>query len=183
MAREKSKAKNSNRRQATQHEKAVLKAAKARGLTTIDLRKPLSRYARSLVSKFESVYRQEASVVSIPKGARKGLKGVKVVRGKAIVEKQTIDEVARFDKKSGRISVRDTKRGTTRRVGASKSMRTRTRIVFREGTSRRRVRTYTGVGAGVQAAKYLASYDDDILADSVVYEEAYDAATQRWFEI
>lgn len=177
MAASKVKPKSS-RRQATAHEKAVLKAAKARGLTSIDLRKPLSKYARSLVSKFEPVYRQEASVVKVPRTAK--LKGVTVAKGKAIVTKRTIDEVARYDKKSGRIVVTDSKRGTRRFAGRAKKARTRRVIIFKPGTSQQRRRTYSGAGGAAAAAKFLEEYDPEILAEAEDFEEYYDEDLNQW---
>lgn len=177
MAAQKLKAKSS-RRPATAHEKAVLKAAKARGLTTIDLRKPLSKYARSLVKQFEPVYRQEASVVKVPKNAK--VAGLTVKRGRAIVQKRTIDEVARYDKKSGRIIVRDTKRGTSRKVGRKKNAKTRTVIKFKKGESKRPTRTYQGAGGASQAAKFLQEYDPEVVEDADIYEEYYDDDAAAW---
>jgi len=184
MARQPSKQKStSGRRKATLHEREVLKAAKARGLTNIDLRKPLSRHARALVKKFEPVYDQTASVVKVPAKDRKKILGVTYAKGHAIIPKRTVSEVARYDKKTGRIKVFDSKHGTVRQVGRRISFKTRKVIIFQAGTSKQRKRTYSGgAGGGAQnaAAMYLASYDDDVLAGAEIYDEYYDPYEGEW---
>jgi hypothetical protein len=161
------KGKGKSRRKATAHERAVLKAAKARGLTTVDLRKPLSRYALGLVKKFEPVYQGEAAVVTIPKGKRKALGNkVDVRRGKAIVPKKSLTETIRFDAKSGRIVATD--KGKRRFVGG----RVRYRVKFRTQGGQKRERTFSGPKAEQSMAFFLNLYDDsDIEYD--VDEEYY----------
>lgn len=173
MAAKQSKTKSPGRRKATEHERAVLRAAKARGLTGIDLRKPLTRYAQGLVKKFETVYTQQASVVKVPRGTAKKLKGVEYSNGYAIVEKRDVFEVARYDKKTGRIAVYNSKRGTKRFVGRDFKARTRVVIQFPNGSRR----TYSNHG---MATKYLAGYDPDVLDDSNMHEEYYDDDLNRW---
>lgn len=191
MARGPSKQKSGNatkqasrgRRKATAHEKAVLQAAKARGLTTVDLRKPLSRHARDLVKKFEGVYRQETSVVKVPKKDRAKIKGVEYARGYALVPKKSLYETARFDKGTGRIKVFDRKSGTVRQVGRRVNFKTRTVVIFAEGTSKQRKRTYSGGGGGGGAAAmaaYLKSYSDEVLEDANIFDEYYDPFDNEW---
>lgn len=163
MSSPKGKAKT---RKPTAHERAVLKAAKARGLTGIDLRKPLSRYALGLVKKFEPVYQGEAAVVKIPVKERKKLgKSVTTQNGYAIVPKKSLSERIRFDKKSGRIIGTD--HGKKRFVGG----RVRYRVKFNVGTGQRRERTFSGPRAAQSLAFFLNVYDDSMEYD--IEEEFY----------
>lgn len=182
MASPKTQQKSSARRAATAHEKAVLKAAKARGLTGIDLRKPLSKYARSLVKKFEPVYHGQASVVAIPKELRGKLKtsGVNLRNGKAVVPKNDIAETARLDKKTGQIVVRNSRTKKARVVGRKQ----RKTIVFNEGRKGKKRRSFGGAdGGAAAAAAFLAAYEDDegdIGIDFDMYDEFYNPLEDAW---
>ena len=153
--------KKSTRKVATQHEKAVLKAAKARGLTKIDLRKPLSRYARSLVKDFEPVYRQEASVVKIDAKAKKAYKNTLTVkRGYAIVPKEDIRKSARFDKKTHRIIVGG--KPLTPETVKFPDLKPGKRYAVPFATPRGiRYRYFSGQGAGNEMATFMARYEPE----------------------
>lgn len=164
------------------HQKAVLKVAKARGLTSVDLRKPLSRYAKSLAKKYEAVYQGEASVVSIPKKNRTAVRGkvFDLRNGKAVVMKKDIAEVATFDKKTGQIKVRNSRTGKTRIVGR----RQRVTIIIDEARGRKKRRSFGGADGGrAAAAKFLAGYEDeegDIGVDYDQYDEFFDDDSGKW---
>lgn len=176
MASGKSKQKPSTRRTATAHEKAVLKAAKERGLIKIDLRKGLTKYARSKVKQFEAVYRQEAAVVSVPrKDAAKF--ALPYAHGKMVVPKSSLNEQVRYDKNKGQL------------VGYSKGKKKRvirsnqTRVVVRiyQGTELK-TRKFYGQNAYKDARAYVfyGNYED---ADGIwegVTDEYFDELESDW---
>jgi hypothetical protein len=164
------------------HQKAVLKVAKARGLTSIDLRKPLSRYAKNLAKKYEAVYQGEASVVTIPKKNRTAIRGkvFDLRNGKAVVLKKDLAEVATFDKKTGQIKVRNSRTGKTRYVGRKQ----RVTILMSDGRKGKKRRSFSGGDGGrAAAAAFLAAYEDDdgeLGIDYDQFDEFYDTDSGKW---
>lgn len=101
-----------SRRKATPEQLADLKAAKARGLHTIDLRKPLTSYARDLARKFRGLSKGTMSAVTInePNAKKKGQilelykkSGYTVKGDKVLIRKQRQSDTVRFNKKTGAI--------------------------------------------------------------------------------
>lgn len=152
--------KKTTRRAATAHEKAVLKAAKSRGLIKIDLRKGLTKYARAQVAKFEAVYDQTASVVKLDAKGKKRYKGSLTIKnGYAIVPKEKVLEPARYDKKSGFVIVSG-KRLTPAKIkfpDLRKGQRYAVPFATPRGIQYKR---FSGPGAGSEMAAFMAPYED-----------------------
>lgn len=105
MAKSKSKLK-SGQRKATRQQLEDLKAAKARGLHSIDLRKPLSSYGRKLAAQFRGMSSGTLGVVTInePNATEKARvlsyykeHGLKVVGDKVIVPKINKNDTVRYN--------------------------------------------------------------------------------------
>lgn len=94
------------RTKATPRELAILKVAKKRGLIRIDLRKPLTAYARKRARLFEGVYMGSTSVITVDRETAGAIKrgGELFVKGKQVlVPKLDINERPRFDKKAKKL--------------------------------------------------------------------------------
>ncbi len=103
MATKSKSTEKTRRRQATQHEREVLKLAKKRGLINVDLRKPISRYAAQKAREFEPLYGQEVAVVKVPRSEAAKFKGIAKGRGKIVVAKTTASERIRYDPRTREI--------------------------------------------------------------------------------
>jgi hypothetical protein len=108
MAAIKSKLK-SGRRKVTSQQLADLKAAKKRGLTSIDLRllqkDGISSSQRALAAKFRGLASGEIAVVSATSAAAKKYKaeGLTVVGTKILIPKTRPGDIVRFSKKTGEL--------------------------------------------------------------------------------
>jgi hypothetical protein len=160
-----------------QRQRADLKAAKAKGLHNIDLRKPLSSYARKLANQLKDISKGAIAAVTVDKPTQdKYIKqGAVVKNGKVLVHAKK-GQTVRFSKKRGEISITakghkgDTFQVPTQVVQTGKIRRLLPGEKYRVKFRNRHGSTYRDFSSRASAERFLLPYQEEGTSEFYSYE-------------
>jgi hypothetical protein len=158
-------------------QRADLKAAKAKGLHNIDLRKPLSSYARKLANQLKGISEGAVAAVKVDKATeQKYIKQGAVVKNGKVLVKAKKGQTVRFAKKTGEIRITakshkgETFQVPTEVVSTGKTRRLLPGEKYRVKFHNRHGRTHRDFSSRANMEKFMLPYSEEGASEYYSYE-------------